>query len=218
MGNIIDTNPDPSIFVEIAKYSNYFSKSFEEDYLYFILYYNDGNTHASNFMYWQNILNGFALTTTENTIEIIYQSGDAYNYYSTALGGGNFNYDAGHDSIAHKFTFDLRTNVITLYNGDSSIRWTSPAGLGLATNAFAIDVASNWQMTDNGLVNALIPQTKYVGAFADCASLRRVSIPPTVKKIGNHAFSGTALSDVTIASDCEYAPTSFPEGCIINFY
>lgn len=56
------------------------------------------------------------------------------------------------------------------------------------------------------------------GAFANATNLRYVRIPESVKKIGKTAFRNTALISVTIARDCEYYPTSFPDGCIINFY
>lgn len=57
-----------------------------------------------------------------------------------------------------------------------------------------------------------------VGAFANATKLKYVRIPETVKKIGEYAFRNTALTSVTIARDCEYYPTSFPDGCAINFY
>lgn len=218
MSNVIDTNPNPQLYVEIENYSAHFNKDFEGDYLYFILYYDDNGVHASNFMYWENIGGGFVLNTTPTTIEIIYSLGDAYNYYSTALGGGMFDYDAGHDSIAYKFTYDFNTGIVTLYNQDNSVRWTSPVGLGISTNAYAVTPQVGWTMTENGLVNPAIPAYQKVGAFANCTSLRRVSIPPTVKKIGDYAFYNTQISAVTIASDCEYADTSFPEGCVITYY
>lgn len=56
------------------------------------------------------------------------------------------------------------------------------------------------------------------GAFANAKSLRYVRIPESVKKIGKTAFRNTALMSVTIARDCEYYPTSFPDGCVVNFY
>lgn len=67
------------------------------------------------------------------------------------------------------------------------------------------------------------PRYKYlntinIGAFANATSLRYVRIPESVKKIGKYAFSNTALTSVTIARDCEYYPTSFPDGCVVNFY
>lgn len=57
-----------------------------------------------------------------------------------------------------------------------------------------------------------------VGAFANAINLKYVRIPKSVKKIGKTAFRNTALMSVTIARDCEYYPTSFPDGCVINFY
>lgn len=56
------------------------------------------------------------------------------------------------------------------------------------------------------------------GAFANATSLRYVRIPESVKKIGKTTFRNTTLTSVTIARDCEYYPTSFPDGCVVNFY
>ena len=57
-----------------------------------------------------------------------------------------------------------------------------------------------------------------VGAFANATKLKYVRIPESVKKIGEYAFRNTLLTSVTIARDCEYYPTSFPDGCVVNFY
>ena len=56
------------------------------------------------------------------------------------------------------------------------------------------------------------------GAFVNATNLRYVRIPQSVKKIGRYAFRNTALASVTISRDCEYYPTSFPDGCVVNFY
>lgn len=61
-----------------------------------------------------------------------------------------------------------------------------------------------------------IPVT--LGAFQDVTTLGKISIPQSVKKIGEFAFAGTSLKKVKIASDCEYFPTSFPEDCVVEFY
>jgi len=58
----------------------------------------------------------------------------------------------------------------------------------------------------------------YLGAFANCRNLKEIVIPKTVKKLGQHTFRGTSLTQVTIASDCEYGPETFPPNCIIKFY
>lgn len=63
-----------------------------------------------------------------------------------------------------------------------------------------------------------IPITRKIGAFKDAERLMQAEIPYSVKKIGEYAFSGTQLKKVTIAEDCEYYPTSFPEDCEVYFY
>ena len=57
-----------------------------------------------------------------------------------------------------------------------------------------------------------------LGAFNYCKNLTEVIIPESVKYIGPYAFWETGLTEVTIAADCKYYPTSFPEDCKINFY
>lgn len=64
----------------------------------------------------------------------------------------------------------------------------------------------------------IAPNSIDLGAFANAIKLRRISIPKSCKKIGRYSFRNTQLSSVTIARDCVYYPTSFPDGCIINFY
>lgn len=66
--------------------------------------------------------------------------------------------------------------------------------------------------------NELMPEDPQLGAFANSTNLKTVRIPETVKTIGRYAFRNTQLTSVTIASDCEYYPTSFPDGCVVNFY
>lgn len=57
-----------------------------------------------------------------------------------------------------------------------------------------------------------------MGAFKGATNLTSVVIPRSVKKIGPEAFADTGLTEVTIANDCVYEDTSFPPGCVINFY
>lgn len=64
----------------------------------------------------------------------------------------------------------------------------------------------------------LLPDKVYFGAFANAKNLTEISIPPSVKKIGEESFRNTKLKSVTIARDCSYYNTSFPDDCIINFY
>ena len=66
--------------------------------------------------------------------------------------------------------------------------------------------------------NGLLPEIKSLGSFAECTNLGSIKIPKSVKYIGKEAFAHSILTEVTIASDCTYFPTSFPENCEINFY
>lgn len=76
-----------------------------------------------------------------------------------------------------------------------------------------------WYISEyKGLTNNFMPEKVLVGAFANAINLSEVVIPRSCKKIGRYAFSKTKLKLVVIASDCEYYPTSFPEGCRIKFY
>ena len=57
-----------------------------------------------------------------------------------------------------------------------------------------------------------------MGAFRYCGNLSYVYIPKSVKSIGSEAFELTRLSEVTVASDCEYKSDSFPPNCAIYTY
>lgn len=74
-----------------------------------------------------------------------------------------------------------------------------------------------WREEDNKVSLGFNPEV-IIGAFANAKNLKQISIPKSVKKIGRFAFRNTKLTKVTIANDCTYCDTSFPEGCIVNFY
>ena len=57
-----------------------------------------------------------------------------------------------------------------------------------------------------------------MGACNKCTNLNNITIPKSVKKIGNEMATNTSLTSVTIANDCEYTSTSFPQNCVVNFY
>lgn len=78
--------------------------------------------------------------------------------------------------------------------------------------------AQLWRINNGKLTHMLLSETKAVGAFANATNLSKVSIPRSVKHIGREAFRNTRITSVTIASDCVYYPTSFPDGCIVHFY
>lgn len=75
-----------------------------------------------------------------------------------------------------------------------------------------------WRIESGEITTGLLPQADKLGAFANAVSLMQISIPRSCKKIGRYAFRNTQLSSVTIARDCVYYDTSFPEGCVVNFY
>ena len=56
------------------------------------------------------------------------------------------------------------------------------------------------------------------GAYKDVVELSEIYIPESVKKIGTYSFAGTSLTSVKIAPDCAYSDTSFPSGCVVEFY
>lgn len=103
---------------------------------------------------------------------------------------------------------------------------------GFPTNSYFIDCPEKtiekpypyalWRIEDtenDGYpTNKLLNNISLLGSFANAKNLQRVSIPQSVKRIGKYAFRNTQLTSVTIAKDCEYYDTSFPDNCKIKFY
>ena len=56
------------------------------------------------------------------------------------------------------------------------------------------------------------------GAFMNAVRLEKVRFPMSLQKIGEFAFTNTALKAVQIPENCEYFPTSFPPDCVIETY
>ena len=75
---------------------------------------------------------------------------------------------------------------------------------------------SMWSVQNGVLTNGATEPPKW-GAFIS-SNLSRVTIPRSVKEIGEFTFYNTKLKTVTISKDCKYYPTSFPEDCEVNFY
>ncbi|MBR1824944.1 MAG: leucine-rich repeat protein [Ruminococcus sp.] len=75
-----------------------------------------------------------------------------------------------------------------------------------------------WYVSNGRLINDSLPSPVLVGAFRDCGQLKTAAIPERVKNIGSHAFAGTALKKVRVASDCNYSQTSFPADCVVERY
>lgn len=108
--------------------------------------------------------------------------------------------------------------------------WTMTGDGARARDAADIDIPeyqvpiplAAWRIeqgvNDGFPLNKLMGEHVDFGAFANAHNLRQVSIPKSCKKIGRYAFRNTQLSSVTIARDCVYYSTSFPDGCVVNFY
>lgn len=77
--------------------------------------------------------------------------------------------------------------------------------------------AGLWREENSKVMLGFQPELT-IGAFSNAKNLKQISIPKSVKKIGRFAFRNTKLTKVTIANDCTYCDTSFPEGCIVSFY
>ena len=117
---------------------------------------------------------------------------------------------------------------VTSCTATCAILWTMGDD-GIPTNDRFIDPVDKaiaepypqgmWRVTGTGvLTQELLTEKIDFGAFANAHNLTKVSIPKSCKKIGRYAFRNTQLSSVTIASDCDYYSTSFPDGCVVNFY
>lgn len=81
--------------------------------------------------------------------------------------------------------------------------------------------AEEWHVVDSELYHTDLasPIPPFVGgAFYNVEELEQVYIPPSVTSIGETTFQGTHVSEVCISRECQYAATSFPEGCRITFY
>lgn len=80
-----------------------------------------------------------------------------------------------------------------------------------------IDPNANDGMPYLGMMIGL-PVIASGGAFKDATNLVKIRVPQSCATIGRYGFGGTQLTKVTIASDCTYYNTSFPNGCVVNFY
>ena len=128
--------------------------------------------------------------------------------YITATG-----YTTAPDMTNVKFIWKI-TAPSLIYEGLPYIDAT-----GYSTAPDMTNVKFIWLTTQNNNFN--LPYITYmenVGAFINCTDLTSVTIPASVKYIDYYTFWNTGLTQVTIASDCVYYPTSFPSGCTVNFY
>lgn len=145
------------------------------------------------------ISEGVVLTTTSS----------AYSYFKNSV----LNIDKMYGSYS-----DTRYNYIKATTEQlSDVAYLQSQGFSISdddnVDTYAWTVGANGNPT-----NKYLPDPITLGAFANATNLAYVRIPPTVKKIGRYSFRNTKLTSVTIASDCEYYDTSFPDGCQIKFY
>ncbi|MDE5946347.1 MAG: leucine-rich repeat domain-containing protein [Oscillospiraceae bacterium] len=56
------------------------------------------------------------------------------------------------------------------------------------------------------------------GAFANAKNLKKVTVSPSVKFIGETAFRNTQIKNITVDKDCTYSETSFPDDCAVDYY
>lgn len=105
-------------------------------------------------------------------------------------------------------------------NKNDGYPYSKTTALPIVANVSGLFSPWTIDSTKNGgypyIFNTSLPQQ--LGAFRGCTDLISVTIPRTVKTIGEWAFADTMLSKVRIAVDCSYFPTSFPDGCEIWHY
>lgn len=78
--------------------------------------------------------------------------------------------------------------------------------------------SSYWFVDNNDVVHDGELMYEEMGAFRKCSNFSKIVIPVTTKSLGDYSFDLTALTEVQIASDCTYYPTTFPEECEVTFY
>ena len=169
-----------------------------------------GAPNYNNYLYaeWRaNIGSGAYMTV--NYMEI----NDGYYKYSMRgtidCGDGKALVYYGHTTARHlypsrdrEYDIVINANLTNMqgffYGNDKTVRATH---IEFPTSCETI-IGGSYSDTDDGMYS----------------ELSSVIIPETVKTIGSLAFYRTALTSVTIASDCVYAEDSFPPNCQINYY
>lgn len=110
------------------------------------------------------------------------------------------------------WVLDLSSNPPNIFNENTSENLHNALESPYPSAFWYVNQAQD-DVVHNGSVSV-----EEMGAFMNAQHLTSVLIPRSVKYIGEFAFTNTQLTSVTIASDCVYFPTSFPEGCVVNFY
>lgn len=160
----------------------------------------DFNTHtaSASFQFDNHIANGYPIY-----IPFI-KYGGAPKQFSPNGVSGSFNLD---HFIAHGYPIPVS---FLKYCG--GVKPFDPNGVYGLFELPSSDSPSMGYPTPRN-ISCVIP-----GAFKNCINLQSIDIPRSVKHLGRYTFSNTSLKEVTISRDCEYYPTTFPTGCVINFY
>ncbi len=116
-----------------------------------------------------------------------------------------------------KWLFKITEKMVEGSGTNNTVPSTSWMPNTLPDPIFPTESKWLWKI-DTGFAHNGFAPIQIFGAFAESNNLADIHIPPSVKKIGRQAFKNTQLTSVTIAKDCEYYDTSFPEGCVINYY
>ena len=101
------------------------------------------------------------------------------------------------------------------FEGNNLINLLNPATIPTSTPPYPMML---WQEYDNVLYTNFSMENPLIGACSNTNNVETLVIPESVKYIGTYAFRNTNVSEVTIASDCQYSSTSFPNGCVIHFH
>ena len=119
------------------------------------------------------------------------------------------------------YIFDVMMPTTHAWKRDEDVKWTEGRLLPQTLEWGKPYPYGKWYRDTDGMLKTRgLPDDliDYQGAFNKCPNLVEVKIPETVKSIGRYSFRETNLKSVKIASDCTYYDTSFPNGCVINFY
>ena len=177
---------------------------------------------------WHNV-SDYEVDTTSTTYDeftkatiTLPRTSDVYQFFFRGYNsGGVAVYGSDWQTSGKTVSIPLNANIATwVLRGRyySSYDWYSVEPSEFANTTCTLSWG-RWSIDSNGeLYNIYSPTSTKLGAFANAVSLTQISIPRSCKKIGRFAFTNTQLTSVTIASDCTYFPTSFPDGCVVNFY
>ena len=143
--------------------------------------------------------------------------------------------------IDHEFDID---NVYCFFKIEQNVFYGYPHSVFGVSSAFDVNnIYHYFQMSDLFYCYPAALSISYnpLGAFMNCSSLTDVNIPDNIEKIGDYsflncsslseisipigctyigysAFSGTDISEITVAPDIKIMYNSLPDGCDLQAY